>query len=338
VSGWQRAHGNGLEGVVSEPASGLTPRCESEVIVAWRPRRGPLIGVKELPWGKDLGGLDLDQPDVLTQAEWESFAELHGGPLGYPQGLPALSLWKEFRPDLVKTHRMNMRHSGPHVPGRGTQVPFIPANLQISILDRYELGIELEFSVAKDLGWSRDEMMDVVAVATLDCPSRGYELIASPRVLSMLRSWPDLTADPSHFPDHWHVDRSIMTSGIKLSEPGMTDDELELLADWYRRVAGEVPPWLAFVGRFAPGLVKAHRIRWERALKVSPPAALPFYRLHRAVEQGDEDGIRENTLLGRAFGMTDSEIIDTITHGLLISNGPAGGSVVRRAVEDIVRT
>jgi hypothetical protein len=292
--------------------------------------------LNSMSWGTDLGGLNLDREGDIPVDEWTAFAQAHGGPLGYPEGLPALRLFNEFRPDLVRTHRINMRHNGPHVPGIGTSVPFIPADLHVCLLDKSQYGVELEIFVARYYGWTREEVFDVIGVATLDTLSEGLEYACTPKALEILRNWPDSNSDDGRFPSHWDKDLSVMTSGIDLTNPGMSEDEFDQLRSWYLRISGEVPPWLAFVGGLAPDFIKTQRLRWERALRVSPPAALPFYRLHYAVKHGQEDAIRENTLLGRGLGMTERDIVDTIIHGLLMSSGPANSGPVRRAIGDIL--
>jgi hypothetical protein len=285
-----------------------------------------------MPWGIDIGGLNLDEPFTLEPKEWSEFARVHGGPLGFPEGMPTLRMWSEYRPDLVKIHRMNMRHDGPHVPGKAA-LPFITADLHTYLLFQWQYGVQYELVIGQNLGVSREEILDAIAVASLDTISRGLDSACTDTVRAMLRDWPDVNPSNSGcFPAHWPTDRSVLTSGIDLGEPGLTGAEKSRLEEWYLKATGEVPPWFGYMTAIAPGMVKTHRIRFERALRVSPPAALPFYRLHYAIQLRNEDAIRENFLLGRAFGMTDEDLRGTILHGLLISGGPTNGAYVQRAL------
>src|ERR1700688_1298655 len=50
-------------------------------------------------------GLNLDEPDRTTQAEWDAFRRQHGMPFGHPDGLPAWTLFWPDRPDVIKRWR-----------------------------------------------------------------------------------------------------------------------------------------------------------------------------------------------------------------------------------------
>ncbi len=290
-----------------------------------------------MPWGIDNGGLDLDRPDELDPEEWASFARAQYGPFGFPEGLPMWQLWSEFRPDLIKTHRMNMRHAGPHVLG-ATQLPFIPADLHLYLLTQFTDGVEYELRACQHFAWSRPEVMDVIAIAALDTVSRGLNDACTPVVMQMIRDWPDSSDTPEHFPAHWReLGPEALTSGIDLTEPGMTDDEVAALRDWYLRVAGEVPPWFAFLNDMSRTYMKTQRIRWEKAMKVSPPALLPFLKMHFNVARCVPDGIREHVLLGRGLGMSKSDVVSTLLHGAMVGAGLASLSVVEGAVGDVLR-
>jgi hypothetical protein len=288
-----------------------------------------------MPWGLDNGTLDLDQPFEMTDEEWQALIKQRAEVLGHPDGFPMWQVWRRYRPDIIKSHRMNMRHAGPHIIGEGS-LPFLPADLHVYLLTQYKFGVEYELCAAQRLGWSRADIMDVIAVAQLTSISRGLNDSATPEVRRTLENWDDPESPPQHFPAHWYIDPGALISGITLTEPGMTDEEVELLRAWYLRVAGEVPSWFDFLAEYGRGLMKTQRLRWERALRVQPPAALPFYELHFAVVAGNGPGIRENLLIGKGLGMTKKELADTILHGSIVTGGRSALAIAERAVGDIL--
>lgn len=284
----------------------------------------------------DNGGLNLDKPDEIEADEWTGHARAQFSGLGFPDGLPMWQLWKDYRPDLIKSHRMNMRHAGPQITGQ-TRLPFVPADLHLYLLTQFTMGVEYELIACQNFGYSRAEVMDIIAVAALDTVSQGMNDACTPKTVDLIRGWTDPDVPGDHFPSNWKIDPDVMTSGIDLGEPGLTDAEASDLRAWYLRIAGEIPPWLELLDRDSRGYAKTQRIRWERALKVSPPAMLPFLQLHYNSSRANLEGIREQTLLGRGLGMTKDEVVATIIHGAMVMGGLGSLSTAERAVGDILR-
>ena len=92
---------------------------------------------------------------------------------------------------------------------------------------------------------------------------------------------------------------------MDFSEPGASAADLDALDDWYARTIGEVPQHVQFLRRNRPGLLKAHRNRYENAISESlPKQMLPYLLLHYDIYRGFAAVSGENLLLARACGLT----------------------------------
>jgi hypothetical protein len=125
---------------------------------------------------------------------------------------------------------------------------------------------------------------------------------------------------------------------MDFSRPEATKADLDALEDWYVATIGEVPRHARFLRRNRPDLLKAHRNRYENAISESlPKQMLPYLLLHYDIYRGFADGIRENLLLARAFGLTKGQVLDAISSSVLHA-GSAGLNQVDSVAADILAT
>jgi hypothetical protein len=101
-------------------------------------------------------------------------------------------------------------------------------------------------------------------------------------------------------------------------------------------VLGEVPRHAKFLAEHRPDLLKAYRNRYEHAIRRSLPAQmLPVLMLHYNAVRGFAGGIRENALLGKALGLTRSQLLNAICLAEL-HGGAEVFDVVTEAAGDVI--
>src|SRR5262249_25636865 len=142
------------------------------------------------PYASD-DGLDLDMPDVTTPEEIKAFHDYYVRTKGAP--LAAHEFWVEFRPDVLKRLRARVRQSnqsravGP--------LPHVLAILHYYVLSRFDEGILYETRLARSYGAARGQILDVVAIASVQAGAAGMTSVA--RILTpFLREWNSEEREP----------------------------------------------------------------------------------------------------------------------------------------------
>lgn len=279
---------------------------------------------------KAVRGLDLKNLENLTADEVSGmhafYQQAHGG------SHPGLDFWIENGSAQLKRYRLftdigvqGLYESNRYVTG----FSFIP---YYAIMG-YERGVRYMVHTRQRLGLTKAQVMEGIAIAFLVVGPAGMETIA--RALADYE-WVE-PEQPAIFPEGWAPDNDGLRSGIDFSAEVMSADELALLEGWFRQKVGEIPPYVPFLGRHRPNLLKAARNRWENSIQTLPKQVLPTTLLHYEVIRGFGEGIRENVLLARAFGVSKEITLNTIFSGL-INAGTAGASIVQGAAGDIFDT
>jgi len=275
-------------------------------------------------------GLNLSQPDEMDSSEYQEFKDFYTRTKGY--ALPAFEFWAEHRFDVLKRYRLQARMTPTE---RGLQMPLANtlAFLHYYSIVGYDDGILYEVKNGQAVGATKAQVLETIAVAFLHAGPRGMRYVASSSQ-EYMRTYED--PEPGPWPEHWDVDPEAFRSGMDFSNPEMQDGELELLEQWYERVSGEVPRHVRFLGKHRPHVLKAHRHRFEYAIKDGmPKQMMPYLQLHWNVIRGFRDGIREAALMGRGFGMTSEQLTDAIVWGMLYG-GPAAVSIADEACGDVL--
>jgi hypothetical protein len=279
-------------------------------------------------------GLDLAHLDATSDAETAAFnahyAASHGAPL------PAYDFWMAMDPGQVKRHRLQARWTA-DAEGRSLPLHGTIAFLHLYAIYAYADGIRYEVSHAHSLGSTRAAVLETLALAFMHSGPRGMHA-ASDGARDLLDRWPvDSGADIlAAFPPGWNCDVSVLANGFDYTTPTWTASELSALTDWYRRHLGEVPAYVDFLRPSRPGILKAWWARLEGAMRGALPIQmLPFLMIHFNVARAVGPGIREGVLLGRSFGLTESQIFEAIGWGALYG-GPAAVSVAAQATEGLL--
>ena len=281
----------------------------------------------------DDHGLDLSRPDVTRPEELAAFRGFYERTVGY--ALPAFEPWMEFRPDVLKRYRLQVRATPSD---ENVDFPLIRTlcSLHYYTVAAYEDGIAYELRNAQAQGATRGDLLETFALAFMDAGPRGMRYVAT-GALSLLRAYddpPEPRAD--RWPPGWSCDPAALRSGLDFSVPDLLPGELDLLRAWYERVAGAVPARVEFLAAHRPALLKALRNRFEHVIVDSlPTQALPFLLVCLNVTRGSVSGIHEAALLARGLGVTAEQVMDAVAWGLMFG-GSDGLEAAATAIGDLL--
>jgi len=181
---------------------------------------------------------------------------------------------------------------------------------------------------------SKAEVADALAIALMHSFGVGLFTVAA-EVQDYLRIYPG-PAEPISWPDGWTPDPEFFRAGLDFSTPELLPGELERIESWYTRVTGEVPRFVRFLGEVSPNVLKAYRNRFENTVRALPKQALPWLQVHYHALVANEEGLRDNILLARGFGMTQRQVVDALLWAMLYG-GVEVISLVDRVAGDLIR-
>jgi hypothetical protein len=273
------------------------------------------------------GGLELLNTEEVTAAELAEFRRFYDATKGSQN--KSYEFWFEFRPDVVKRHKARTRQ---WYLGEGEAVQAL-TQLHQYVIEAFRDGIDYETRLAQTYGASKTDILDTISVAFIHSGHPG--MYATSEYAEYLRSYQEGPRDNA-FPANWTTDYSVFDSGMDFSSLTATPDDLSSLRDWYMRMIGEIPASVEFTARHRPDLLKAYRNRYEHAIRESLPAQmLPYMMLHYNTYRGNAEGIRENVLLGRALGLTRTQVLNAILAAVLHGGSEILG-LVDRTVGDLL--
>lgn len=271
-------------------------------------------------------GLDLGDLAAVSEGERREFSSFYKNLLGHThRGLDYLL---EHDAETLKRYR---RYSDVATPANyeSNRKLFVFGFLPFYALIGYDVGVRYLLHTRQKLGMTREQIFEGIAIAFLVMGPAGAETVA--RALEDYE-WLEPT-EPAQFPDGWAPDAAAFASGLDFERPELTDDEEERLLQWYLDTLGELPPYVRFLLRERPELLKAYRGRFENCLRILPKQFVPTTLLHYSVTRGFEHGIRENLLLARAFGVEKAIALNTIGSASL--NGIDTISIVEAIAGDV---
>jgi hypothetical protein len=103
------------------------------------------------------------------------------------------------------------------------------------------------------------------------------------------------------------------------------------------RTSGEIPSWVTFLANHEPLTLKAYRQKWEGVFRGAlPKQMMPYLSIRHCTVTGNRAGLREAVLLGKAWGMTDAYIVNTIVQGAYYFKGLDDLSFIDGALDDIL--
>ncbi|MEW1823119.1 hypothetical protein AB0323_20340 [Arthrobacter sp. NPDC080031] len=269
-------------------------------------------------------GLDLSDLTKMTPTEIDAFKAHYAKQFGTAHS--GLDWWIDQNQEVLKRYRLFGSLSLPVVPrtmGHGYIAYY-------SLLG-FETGVRYCVHSGQQAGLSKAQSLETIAMAFMHCGPRGMELIAN--ALSDYE-WIEQPDNPAKFPDGWAVDREAFASGLDFSDPVMSSAELGMLRDWYQENYGEIPCYVDFLGRYKPELLKGYRNRFENTLYHLPKQMWPTTQLFFACLSRNREGIRENVLLAKAFGVAKSDVLTIIGNSLVYGEMEAA-ELVQRSAGDI---
>jgi hypothetical protein len=269
-------------------------------------------------------GLDLSKPTELTDEEAAAFKGHYGTQFGVP--MHGLDWWIDRNPEVLKRYRLYCSLTlrvEPAVMGGGT--------LAFYMLQGYVKGARYCMHSFLNDGLSRAQAYEMIAIAFVHAGPRGMEAIQE--AMEGL-DFPENPSPAAKFPKGWAVDLDAFKSGLDFSNPWLSDEEKAKLYDWYLRTIGEIPPYVRFLAEHRPTLIKTHRARFENMLYHLPKQCWPTAMLYYHVMSRTAEGIRENVLLCKAWGVSKEDTLATIGNALVYGQ-MEGASMVQREAGDI---
>lgn len=255
-------------------------------------------------------GLDLSNIGTATEAEAKAFREFYDRMLG--RGHPGLEFYLNNAPDAMKRYRAFADSATPRNLDTDRRVLGF-GFLAFYALTGYVEGVRYLVYIMQQLGLTRAQVMEGLAIVFLHAGPRGSETIA--KALGDF-PWMEPATEPV-FPKGWAPDPEALRSGLDFSSRELTEAELRLLERWYERTLGEVPGYVRLASRHAPTLLKAYRHRFETCVRELPKQMVPATLLHYNVTRAHGPGIRENLLLARGFGMSKDDAMQILLAPLI---------------------
>jgi len=278
---------------------------------------------------KEDRGLDLTRVGATSEQEKAAFQRFYAKNLG--RSHPGLDFWLEPAPDVLKRYRAFATAMNPGgLEGAKLFLGF--AFLPSYALSGYTEGVRYIIRLWQEQRLTKAQVLEGLAIGFIHIGPRGMET-----VVDALEGYEWLSpTEPAKFPDGWTHDPDAFRSGLDFSRAELTPTEAESLRAWYLRTLGEVPRYVTFLLRYRPEALKAFRARYETAIETLPKQVMPYTMLHAMVIRGSGDGIRENVLLARAFGMSKEWTMRAISSALL-NAGIETVSLVDRVAGDVFR-
>ena len=286
------------------------------------------------------GALDLDNLDVTTDEEIDQHltrarkerGSLDPGPL---YAMTSSSVLLYTRPDFSK---LNARI----LDGWYREQPLKPiiahssfVNLHTYINQGWETGIENCTRGLQGWGVTKAQLMEAIVHAGLSAGPRGMQRVY--RALGIILG--DYVEHPREidWPEGWAPDMPAFYCGLDASSRQLTSGDKRAIEDWYARTIGEVPRWVTFLAKHDPTSLKAYRGRWEGTFRGAlPKQMMPYLSIRHNTVMGDRDGLREAVLLGKAWGITDVYIVNTILQSVHYFTGVERLSMVDEVLSDVL--
>jgi len=143
-------------------------------------------------------------------------------------------------------------------------------------------------------------------------------------------------------PEGWQIgdqapDMAAFYCGLDPTTKELTPADKQNLEDWYDRTLGWVPPRVEFLAKHDPRSLKATRARWEGCFRGAlPKQMMPYLSIRHNTVIGNRDGLREAVLLGKAWGMTNPYIVNTIVQGAYYFTGLEHLDFIDGALDDVL--
>jgi hypothetical protein len=283
--------------------------------------------------------LDLDNLEQTTDDEINNFltrSRIGRGPLdpGPQYDMRANSVWLYTRPDVAKLHmRLTAAWGNMGLEPIITASSF--ANLHTYINQAWEIGIENCTRGLQQRGVTRAQLMEAILHAQMSAGMRGLECCF--RALGIILGDYVERDTPAVWPEGWAPDMAPFFCGLDQSTRELTAADRRNLHDWYMRTTGEIPTWVTFLEKHDPVSLKAYRSKWEGVFRGAlPKQMMPYLTIRQTTVLGNRGALREAVLLGKAWGMTDAYIVNTIVQGAYYFTGFENLEFIQGALDDVL--
>lgn len=284
-------------------------------------------------------GLNVDNLDLTTEEEIDTFlthSRKGRGPLdpGPRYDMTANSVWLYTRPDFAKVH-MRMLAAWGEKKLKGIIAASSFANMHTYINQGWEIGIENCMRGLQQRGVTKAMLMEAVMHAHLSAGMRGLQLVSN--AIGIILG--DYVEKPGgvDWPDGWAPDMDAFYCGLDLNSKELTAQDLRNINDWYMKTIGEIPSWVSWLATYDPYSLKAYRLKWERAFRGALPKQMfPYLSIRHNTVMANQEGLREACKLGKAWGMTDPYIVDTIVQGAYYFTGLERLDFIQQVLDDVL--
>lgn len=266
-------------------------------------------------------GLDLDAVDSTSPDEVAAALSHVWSWRGPQYEMYAMSLYLDYAPDFGKLTRWTGSLFG-RLSGEANAVIGGCQNILSYMLTGWETGLRSQFNSLRRRGMSKQQILELVMFSALYTGDRGLAHVYH-AVGDSLPAWAPPNR-PVPFPDGWAPDPSAFASGLDLGSRELTATDRRRLTDWYERTIGYLPDSVRFGIKYESRFVKLNRARWERTLRSLPKQLAPFLMLRHNTVTGSAAGLREATLLARAWGLTVDQVVFAITNTAMYNTGFEG--------------
>ena len=176
-------------------------------------------------------------------------------------------------------------------------------------------GCLYEIIASRQNGWTKSQVIEALNFAFLSGGPQGLNGVAE-AASDYLFAWEDdRTEGDVVWPESWGVDTEAFKSGIDIEARtiGFSDEELDQLKAWHRRMSGEVPGYVDLWARLRGGPYKAGRARFEVAAGSSLPIQVyALMNAHIATYFERPRALRQAMLHCKALGVTLPQLVEVI--------------------------
>ena len=270
-------------------------------------------------------GLDLLKPTELRPEETAYWRAYYLERFGRPH--KGLDFWLDNAyPEPLKRYSV---YAGVGLPVSFGGRPDGSAYLLLYALLGYDEGVRYLVHGYNHGGLRKSQVLERLAIVFLHCGPRGMETIAE--ALEGYE-WVE-PAKPTVFSSPYLPDPAAFQSGLDFTTPTMSDAEKVTLAAWYVKWEGEIPPYVQFMLDYQADLLKGYRARFENIIHELPKQWLPMILIHMNLMNGWKQGIRENVLLARGFGVPKADLLSSIA---IFVYGVEALSLFQEAAGDVI--
>lgn len=282
---------------------------------------------RNLAWG-----LNLDEPEITTQAEIDEFRRVSAAQLGVQQD--GWEFLLDEAPEVLKRYRiwaalLRVREAD-EAPNKWNAL-MIPIQYVFAMVGFVEGVLYQLHDMNQKL--TKAQIVEQMALVFRYSGPLGIATLAK---AARQHSFHEPT-NPVKWPSGWAPDPDAFKSGANFKSREASKEDVRKILDWYERLLGEVPRHVSFLARHRPELLKAYRGRYENTLRELPKQTEPFVLVQISILRGFGGGIREGMLLGRAFGITKPQILEAISWGTFFG-GHESLNLVDEVAGDIMDT